>query len=287
MKHTQHYFKWTAIISLSLCMQTWAETDSSSSEQKYLNAVKMLELGGDENFQQAITTLREASDAGLPEASNRLGYCLEKGIGIQADANIAREYYKKAADAGLAKSQFNYGLFLLKGVGGDKNVEEGLVYLEKASSLGLPQAHRTLGEMFYFGTADVPKNPEKSFQHFLALAQSGDSSGQNYIATMYSYGIGTALDKEQATNWYIKAANQGHPKAQAALGEFYYFGTGGLPRDLVESTKFYMLSEKQGDVMGQKGMETLTGTVAPEVLAEATKRVEEFDAKHEAVTPAK
>ena len=285
MKHTQHYFKWTAIISLSLCMQTWAETDSSSSEQKYLNAVKLLELGGDVNLQQAITALREASDAGLPEASNRLGYCLEKGIGIQADANIARDCYKKAADAGLAKSQFNYGLFLLKGVGGDKNVEDGLVYLEKASSLGLPQAQSTLGKMFYFGNADIPKNPEKSFQHFLALAQSGDREGQNYIGTMYSCGIGTKLNKQEAVSWLIKAANQGHSKAQASLGEFYRYGTGGLPRDLVESAKFYMLSAKQGDVLGEKGMEEITGTLNPQILAEATKRLEEFEKDHGATIP--
>jgi hypothetical protein len=258
-------------------MQTWAETDSSSSEQKYLNAVKLLELGGDVNLQQAITALREASDAGLPEASNRLGYCLEKGIGIQADSKIARDFYKKAADAGLAKSQFNYGLFLLKGVGGDKNVEEGLVYLEKASSLGLPQAQRTLGEMFYFGTEDVPKNPEKSFQHFLALAQSGDREGQNYIGTMYSYGIGTELNEKEAGSWILKSANQGHPKAQASLAEYYLSGTEVLPQDLVESAKFFMLSAKQGEVTGEKGLEEVTGKFTPQILAEATKRVEDFE----------
>jgi len=285
MKRTKNRLKWTAILSVSLSLHAWAEPQTSTPEQKYLGAVKLIEMGGGENLQQAITALREASDAGLPEASNRLGFCLEKGIGIETNPTIARDFYKKAADAGLAKSQFNYGLFLIRGIGGEKHVEEGLDYLEKASSLGLPQAQRSLGEMLYFGTEDVPKNPEKSFQHLLALAQSGDSAGQNYVATMYSHGIGIKLDKEQAANWYNKAAIQGHPKAQAALGEFYYYGTGGLPRDLVESTKFYMLSAKQGDVLGEKGMEMVTGTVSPEVLAEATKRVEEFEKTHGASTP--
>lgn len=269
------------LLLASACLNAAPSPATENLEKQYLQAVQLLEQGGDQNLQEAIQKLREASEGGLPEATNRLGYCLEKGIGVPANASVAREYFKKAADTGFAKAQFNYGLFLLKGTGGDKDTANGLDYLEKASHQGFSEAQRILADLYYDGTTDIPKNSEKSFEHFMALAKTGDPEAQNYIATMYSYGIGTKLNRKEAVGWLFKAANQGHSKAQAALGEFYQYGTGGLPRDTVESIKFYILSAKQGDVLGEKGLEQMTSVATPEVLAEATNRAEEFEKQHQ------
>lgn len=269
------------LLLASACLNAAPAPATENLEKQYLQAIQLLEQGGEQNLQEAIQKLREAAEGGLPEASNRLGYCLEKGIGVPANPSVAREYFKKAADEGLAKAKFNYGLFLLKGTGGDKDTATGLDYLEKASQQGFSEAQRILADLYYDGTTDIPKNPEKSFEQFMALAKTGDPEAQNYIGTMYSFGIGTKLNRKEAVGWMFKAANQGHSKAQAALGEFYQYGSGGLPRDMVESIKFYMLSARQGDILGEKGMEQMTIVATPEILAEATNRVEEFEKQHQ------
>lgn len=61
------------------------------------------------------------------------------------------------------------------------------------------------------------------------LAQAGDTIAQFYLAEMHLHGRGVAQDFEEAAAWYAKAAELGHPEAQAALGSLQMLGL-GVPR---------------------------------------------------------
>lgn len=61
------------------------------------------------------------------------------------------------------------------------------------------------------------------------LAQAGDTIAQFYLAEMHLHGRGVAQNFEDAAAWYAKAAESGHPEAQAALGSLQMLGL-GVPR---------------------------------------------------------
>jgi TPR repeat protein len=60
----------------------------------------------------------------------------------------------------------------------------------------------------------------------LAYAQAGDANRQYQMGKMCYYGDGMPEDKEQAVEWWILAAKQGHYEAQLSLVNAYRIGTG-------------------------------------------------------------
>lgn len=64
------------------------------------------------------------------------------------------------------------------------------------------------------------KNYDLALPSFLVLAERGNAEAQFYCGQMFYYGLG--MDKEdhkKGFDWYKKAAEQGHEKAQACLNE--------------------------------------------------------------------
>jgi TPR repeat protein len=54
----------------------------------------------------------------------------------------------------------------------------------------------------------------------------------------------------QAVEWYRKAAEQGHAKAQSSLGVRYYIGE-GVPQDYAQAVKWFRKAAEQGDAATQ------------------------------------
>jgi TPR repeat protein len=63
---------------------------------------------------------------------------------------------------------------------------------------------------------------------------------------MYDFGLGVAVDYEEAARWYRKAAERGDAECQYHLGLMYEFGT-GVPQDIVLARVWFTLSAAQGD----------------------------------------
>ena len=60
-------------------------------------------------------------------------------------------------------------------------------------------------------------------------ANAGDASTQNELGICYGNGKGVTKDLNEAIKWYRKVADQGHAEAQNKVGNYYFFGWGGLP----------------------------------------------------------
>jgi hypothetical protein len=69
-------------------------------------------------------------------------------------------------------------------------------------------------------------NPIEKTGNTLAYAQAGDARRQYEMGKMCYYGDGMPEDKEQAVEWWQKAAAQGNYEAQVALVNAYRTGTG-------------------------------------------------------------
>lgn len=80
-------------------------------------------------------------------------------------------------------------------------------------------------------------------------ALAGNADDQYAIATCYDDGDGGVpggrIDKAKAAEWYRKAAEQGHVKAQNNLGLLYEKGL-GVPQSETVAYDWYMKAARQG-----------------------------------------
>lgn len=80
-------------------------------------------------------------------------------------------------------------------------------------------------------------------------ADAGNPDAQYLLAEAYLVGGDPNVlprDHEQAVNFYQKAADQDHPEAQAKLGELYWGGNCGLPKDVTKAAYWYRRAERNG-----------------------------------------
>ena len=59
-----------------------------------------------------------------------------------------------------------------------------------------------------------------------------------WVLRTTSAGGGVSKDETEAARWYMKAAEQGHARAQWALGWMYERGD-GVPKDEAEEARWY------------------------------------------------
>jgi TPR repeat protein len=105
--------------------------------------------------------------------------------------------------------------------------------------------------------SDIPISKLNAIvKDYLAHKNPNDAQTQYDVAGLYS-GVmpGFPLDFAQSASWLRKAAQQGHAKAQAALGERYAEGH-GVPEDHAQAVKWYRAAAEQGNGLGQLGLGT-------------------------------
>jgi Sel1 repeat len=84
---------------------------------------------------------------------------------------------------------------------------------------------------------EFSKNQSASADAVLALAEGGDPDAQFAVAEAFA-NTAKMYDCEEAAQWYLKAAEQNHPRAQYNLGIMYLKGL-GVRRDK-ELFRFWM-----------------------------------------------
>ncbi len=85
------------------------------------------------------------------------------------------------------------------------------------------------------------------------LAEAGMAQAQFYMGTLSEHGAGVPKDYRAAVDWYGRAAGQGHPGAQFALGLLYYNGAddGAVPPDPTKAARWLGASAEAGNAMAQ------------------------------------
>ena len=78
------------------------------------------------------------------------------------------------------------------------------------------------------------------------LAEGGDASAQFQSGWCYENGAGAQRDLESACRWYLRAARQGHPRAQYHYGLACSNGVPGAPWNRVEAFKWLTLAARAG-----------------------------------------
>ncbi|MFK5970855.1 MAG: tetratricopeptide repeat protein [Candidatus Marithrix sp.] len=89
-------------------------------------------------------------------------------------------------------------------------------------------------------------------QAFLKAAEQNHAKSQFRLAKMYYDGNRADNNySSEAAKWYRKAAEQGHIEAQYFLGALYFVGSGGVNQSFSKAKQWYNKAAKQGYIEAQ------------------------------------
>jgi len=122
--------------------------------------------------------------------------------------------------------------------------------------------------------------------HRLSLrerAEKGDAEAQFNLAKNYEAGRGgLKKDYAEAERWYLRAAEQGDPFAQASVAILFRFGK-GVAQDYVEAYRWFYLAASRTTGSDQESILELRDSTAARMtaaqLAEALRLAREWKAK--------
>lgn len=170
-------------------------------------------------------------------ALNNLGVLYASGKGVEADQEIANEYYKKAAEMGSARSMKNLAVRYLSGIGFEVDIDAAIEWLEKSFRAGLREAGIKLANLYFNGDNGIEQDINVAIELYESALEikpddSNESDIEEYVnlllklADIYYYGSQIEVNDLRANELYHIAAEFSSPKAYHMLGMQYYNGYG-------------------------------------------------------------
>lgn len=143
----------------------------------------------------------------------------------------------------------------------------------RAMKMSFESAAIRLGLMYRYGYGPAVDR-SKAEALFLPAAKNGNALAQYSLAWMYNSPAdeNSTPDYEQANEWFLQAAENGHTKAQLEYG--YHCESGkGMEVDYVKAAKWYLAAAEQGNAIAQTnlGLAYTYARGVPEDAKEATK----------------
>jgi len=134
------------------------------------------EVQADDEYDQAMHLLEQASAEGFPNSQYTLGKMYQYGLSVPQNDEEAARLFTEAANQGYANAQYNLGKLYRDGRG-------------------------------------VPRDEEMSIHYFQLAAAQGHAGAQNRLATRYARGEGVEQNDVIALMWASLAAEQGDERA--------------------------------------------------------------------------
>ena len=209
------------------------------------------------NPSAAFTLYLKTAKQGYLDSLDQVGQCYLFGTGVEKDLVAARNWLEMAATKGHVLAMIHMARLCLEETPNSKAcgsalTEAGREWKEKALQQGKkakdPQSLRTAAAQL----RHFPFYDRVSYAAFEeAAAELGDSNAQYRCGEAYEEGIGVKKNPEIAFEWYLKAAEQGHPGAENMVGRFLKNGWAGIPVNKEEATKWYRRAAEHGHSSGQ------------------------------------
>jgi TPR repeat protein len=231
-----------------------------------------------EDYKKAISIWTSAELQTEPRAQFGLGSIYMRGLGVPRDRTKAVTYYQRSAEQGHASAQFNLGLAYMKGRGVEKNTAKAIAWWEKAAKSDHAAAQYNIAALLWSGQ-EVPRNQAAAMKWFRMSLANGSEQASNFLyslfAPMYSElkenhalyrGTNTARtiplveemgmfklaqqamaagSFEQAFNYWLPLAEDGHDVSQFMIAGLYEQGQ-GVQADMGEALKWYEDAAKAG-----------------------------------------
>ncbi len=208
---------------------------------KYGNVNVLFDYGmsymHDGDYAKAKKWFQEAAIKNHAEAQNNLGWLYETGRGVTKNFLQAIDWYAKSAARGNTYAQFNLGWMYETGKGVLQDFKKALELYTQAAEQNDPGAQLALGLIYETGRG-VPRNLEQAeawYAHarlnettkgdavksyYEASAnEADDANAKFWLGWIYEHGRCIDQNNTIATEWYKKAAEQGHEEAKSRLEE--------------------------------------------------------------------
>jgi TPR repeat protein/transglutaminase-like putative cysteine protease len=173
-------------------------------------------LGVAIDLHEAARWYRLAAEQGDPSTQARLGYFYQRGLGMARDDKLAAQWYAKSAEGGDRQGQLYLASMYRDGRGVDRDFKEAEKWFSMAAEQGSAWALMNLGMLYTHGGDGVPLDYGKAVDFFQKAAPD-DASAQYNLGWAYENGLGVAKDRQQAIEWYSKAAGKGNVLAVQSL----------------------------------------------------------------------
>lgn len=208
------------------------------------------------NEYTAVRYLGKAAEQGHAEAQFELGKLYENGKGCTRDYKKALELYEKAARQKFIGAPYRIGLLYKEGKGVEKNAYTAKYWFEKEFWEHRP-ANYELGLCYYYGRG-AAKDWKKAAEHF-ERGEGVESTYMYAVLVEKGYAsttISNATNLEKSIKYYRMAAEAGHAEAQFKLGYCYASGQGVSYADKKAATEWYLKAALQGhvDAMNNLGL---------------------------------
>ncbi len=130
-----------------------------------------------------------------------------------------------------------------------------------------------------FVTAALMSLGCSEFDRLRIRAHLGGADSQILVGYACETGEGTEKDPVTAVKWYRKAAEQGHPKAFALLGEKYRLGL-GVRQDLIQANMFFTLGARRGETHLGDRIRAVEQKLSDADIAESRRLADVWEADH-------
>jgi TPR repeat protein len=230
--------------------------------QYYLAYMLDAGLGTGQDMNGAANWYKKSAEQDFLPAVVYMGYIYSQGRGVAKDEKEAFKWYTRAAQMGDAVAQNNLATMLLVGKPYTKNAPLAAQWFLQSAMQGNMRAQYNLATMYRTGDG-VGRNYKEALKWYGFAANQGDMYAQNALGYMYRKGLGTErpaadataeqkaaielANKQQAIEWYRRAAEQGHMKSQMALAVMYELGEAGSERGPDEAAVWYFSAARQGN----------------------------------------
>ncbi len=126
---------------------------------------------------------------------------------------------------------------------------EAMKALEHAAAAGSGEANHRLGLVFAEGLAGVPRNDQRGAEYFEKAANAGHLRAQINLGLLYLRGQGVTRDLVQARAWLEKAAATDDPNALYALGRAMEEHDDRIMANSVRAADLYRRAAEKGHAL--------------------------------------
>jgi TPR repeat protein len=214
----------------------------------------------------------EAAERGDAEAMDQVGLMYAAGAGTGQDWQRARSWLERAASAGSAKARYRLGVMAQYGLGRTKDLPAALAHYAAASEGGVAWASTNLGTLHLAGEG-VPRSVEAAVRYFELARVQGDPTASQNLASMHAQGlISGRPDFAKAVPLAREAAIAGDVGGMRIYAYLLARGD-GVAADPETAYLWARLAAERGDAVSGTLKDRLGGTIGPEAVARADRRL--------------
>ena len=179
---------------------------------------------------------------------------------------------EQAAANGNGDACFELGALYANGLGVKQDSKQAKKWLKKAIAQDVTSA-RTLLAWLYLKEEGLRKSDTDAIALFIEAAEAGDTDAQCSLGDLYLEGAaGVEPNSTAMLQWYSRAANQNHPKAQYMLGKLMAEGR-VAPQNDEAAFQWLTLAIINQSEPAQKELSKLTARLSTEQLEQYKQRM--------------